>query len=177
VLSTYPGGYACLAGTSMAAPHVSGAVAVLRSLGLTPQQTVDRLLATARPAGAGTGAGALDLAAAVGDAPSAAPSSQAAPADVSPPPPADASSSSTAPGTAPSSSSSASSTASAPPVIALPNQRAGGTTSGRVTVHAPGNDDIPTGPVVVAVLMASTVGIASGWMLIRGTGWARRTPG
>src|SRR4051812_6909523 len=64
VLSTYPGSYACLAGTSMAAPHVAGAVAVLRSLGLTPQQTVDRLLATARPAGAGTGAGALDLAAA-----------------------------------------------------------------------------------------------------------------
>src|SRR3954470_19279430 len=50
ILSTFltdRGGYACLAGTSMAAPHVSGAVAVLRSLGLTPQQTVDRLLATA----------------------------------------------------------------------------------------------------------------------------------
>ena len=63
--------YAYLAGTSMAAPHVAGAAAVLLSTGLTPQQTVDRLLDTARDAGpAGRdnayGEGILDLAAAVG---------------------------------------------------------------------------------------------------------------
>lgn len=57
------------AGTSMSAPHVAGAAAVLRGLGLTPQQTVDRLLSTAKDIGAPGrdsvfGAGRLDLAAA-----------------------------------------------------------------------------------------------------------------
>ncbi len=38
-------------GTSMATPHVAGAAAVLRSKGLNPSQTVDRLLATATDLG------------------------------------------------------------------------------------------------------------------------------
>ncbi len=77
VFSTYwdPGQddvYAWLAGTSMAAPHVAGAAAVLLSLGLDQQQVVDRLLATATDIGASGrdstyGAGRLDLAAAVAD--------------------------------------------------------------------------------------------------------------
>jgi len=58
--------YACVAGTSMAAPHVAGALAVLRSAGLGPQEAVDRLLDTATdlgPAGPDTtyGAGRIDL--------------------------------------------------------------------------------------------------------------------
>ena len=76
VFSTYwtrsnkPNEYQWLAGTSMAAPHVAGAAAVLRSLGLSPQQTVDRLLATAKDLGtAGRddvyGHGRLDVAKAV----------------------------------------------------------------------------------------------------------------
>ena len=63
VLSAWPGAQcALLAGTSMAAPHVSGALAVLRSRGLSPQQAVDRLLQTADDIGqAGTGAGIVNL--------------------------------------------------------------------------------------------------------------------
>lgn len=62
--------YGHMAGTSMAAPHVTGAAAVLLSLGATPAQAVDRLLTTAvdlGPAGNDNrfGAGRLDVAAAV----------------------------------------------------------------------------------------------------------------
>jgi subtilisin family serine protease len=76
VLSTYwiagqTNEYACLAGTSMAAPFVSGGLALLRSQGLSPQQAVDRLLGTARDLGtpgrdAFFGQGRIDVAAAVG---------------------------------------------------------------------------------------------------------------
>lgn len=62
--------YATLSGTSMATPHVSGAAAVLFSMGLSPQRVVDRLMSTAQdlgPAGHDStfGAGRLDLAKAV----------------------------------------------------------------------------------------------------------------
>jgi serine protease len=58
------------AGTSMAAPHVSGAAAILRSLGFSPSEAVGRLLATAKDLGArgpdgSYGSGRLDVAAAV----------------------------------------------------------------------------------------------------------------
>lgn len=76
ILSTYwsagqTNKYACLAGTSMAAPHVAGALAVLLSAGHTPQSAVDRLLATATDLGAPGrddtfGYGRIDLAKAVG---------------------------------------------------------------------------------------------------------------
>ena len=62
--------YAYGAGTSMAAPHVSGAAAILRSLGFSPTETVGRLLATAKDLGSrgsdgSYGRGRLDVAAAV----------------------------------------------------------------------------------------------------------------
>ncbi len=68
IVSTYTDPtYVCLVGTSMAVPHVAGAAAVLRSIGLTPEQVVAQLLATADDIGAAGidatfGAGRLNLA-------------------------------------------------------------------------------------------------------------------
>ena len=76
--------YACLAGTSMASPHVAGALAVLLSLGRSPQEAVDRLLATAQDLGAPGrdeqfGVGRVDLARAVGSGPGSTTSTTAGP--------------------------------------------------------------------------------------------------
>ncbi len=84
--------YAYEMGTSMAAPHVSGAAAVLRGLGLTPQQTVDRLLSTAKDIGdpgddLTFGHGRLDLARAVsGLKPVSGPAAHGSPAGTVPDP-------------------------------------------------------------------------------------------
>jgi subtilisin family serine protease len=85
VLSTYwiaghHDEYACLAGTSMAAPHVSGAIALLLGKGLRPQAAIDRLIATAHdlgPAGRDPsfGFGLIDVAKAMGPAPATVPTS------------------------------------------------------------------------------------------------------
>ena len=74
ILSPSPGGrYEWSAGTSMAAPHVSGALALLLAQGLSPSAAVERLLATLdRSAPCGVGCrGRLDVKAAVTAAPPA----------------------------------------------------------------------------------------------------------
>ena len=85
ILSTYwapddDGAYACLAGTSMAAPHVSGLLALLLSAGLDPATAIETMLATADDLGtAGPdptfGTGLVDAAAALAAAPAVNPAS------------------------------------------------------------------------------------------------------
>ncbi len=84
--------YAWMSGTSMAAPHVSGAAALLLSRGFTPRQTVDRLLDTAVDLGAeghdrDFGHGRLDLAAATADLSPRPGFSETSTTTTSPPPP------------------------------------------------------------------------------------------
>ncbi len=82
ILAPVPGGrYEWVAGTSMAAPHVSGALALLLAQGLSPSAAVERLLATldhSVPCGLGC-RGRLDARAAV--------TATAAPSTVAIPPP------------------------------------------------------------------------------------------
>jgi subtilisin family serine protease len=147
-------GYACLAGTSMAAPHVSAALAVLLSTGLSPQASIDRLLATAQDLGAPGkddefGVGRIDLGAAVGTTPGG------------------TSTTSTVPGTSTTDttvgSSSASSTTlpgetttTAPPV-SLPEVAAPAPFEPTAPIS---DDEIPAGLTAVAVL--AIVGTAGG---------------
>jgi serine protease len=96
ILSTYwiagsEDQYACLAGTSMAAPHVSGALAVLRSQGRTPLDAVEALVATTVDLGdpgrdTTFGEGRIDLSAAVAVPPGPATGATDPPATAPPPP-------------------------------------------------------------------------------------------
>ena len=100
ILSTYwaPGdraAYACLSGTSMSAPHVAGALAVLLSGGLEPEEAIDALLGTAVDLGARGrdpvfGSGRLDLGAASARVIGRSPTTQPSTGPLSSPPPATA---------------------------------------------------------------------------------------
>jgi subtilisin family serine protease len=204
ILSTYhvpgqiPGAYACLSGTSMAAPHVSGALAVLRTPGagpggttLDPEQAIDRLLSTAADLGAPGpdttfGAGVVDLAAAVqgltptspspsgttpgapGGAPIVAVPGAGAPTITPSPPPAGAPTTG-APTPAP--------TPGAPAEPTLPPQPTTEGAEAAGSLGLPTNDSLPVLPVTFAVLfVVATIG-AHFWRVLAGADWARPTPG
>ena len=89
VLSLFPGDrYSVAAGTSMAAPHVSGVAALLlaQDPARTREQVVQRLLATARPL-ADAGRGTLDARAALGVRAATRTRAQLTPRPVAVPPP------------------------------------------------------------------------------------------
>jgi len=181
-------GYACVAGTSMAAPHVAGGLALLRSAGFGPREAVDRLLATAVDLGppgpdATFGAGRIDLAAALaGVAPTGQPvrgwsDGGAAPTDeggVTTAPPtseaaADDASTTTVTAGAPTPTE-------APPAgdAASPDGAPGDEQAGRAAAarRPPGGDEeVPAGALTVAVLALAAVASGHAWRYL-----GRRTP-
>jgi hypothetical protein len=148
------------------------------------------MLATARDLGdpgadPTFGSGALDLSAAVG--PGMVPSTTT---PTSQPPgtnPASDASSASSPSTSTDAPGSTTVTSSpgvnvppstTPPLVTIPSATST-TTAAQAAVGAltPNHDDdLPAGPVSAAALLAAGVGVASGWVLIRGASWARRTP-
>ncbi|MBI4728693.1 MAG: S8 family serine peptidase [Acidobacteria bacterium] len=160
-------GYETLAGTSMAAPMVSGAAAVLLSLGLTPRQTVDRLLATAKDLGAAGpdsdyGHGRLDLARAVAGLPR--PDRSASPSPSASPRPARSGHAGSAPGVAPSASPPPPAGPPAGPPPGEPSPRTASPGRPSPKAHAPGGPSGPkrgsSAPFILAGLGA--VGLAAG---------------
>jgi serine protease len=162
ILSTYwiaglEDQYACLAGTSMAAPHVSGALAVLRSQGRSPLDAVEALVSTAVDLGdpgrdATFGAGRIDLAAAV--AAPVAPATTGSPPPTTAPTPVTAQEVPAAPVAPPEASD---------PVPATP-------VDGDEVAAAPDDEPLPAGPVAVAV--AAVVALAAAHAAVA----ARRLP-
>jgi serine protease len=161
ILSTYwaqgqQDGYACLAGTSMAAPHVSAALAVLRGTGLSPQASVDRLLLTSQDLGAPGrdnefGIGRIDLGRAVGTAPGGTSTTSSVPGT--------SSTETTVTGSgAPSSTAPGVTTTTAPPV-SLPEVAAPAPFDPEAPVGD--GDHLPTGLVWVAMMAIVASGGAS----------------
>jgi serine protease len=184
ILSTYwvegeADQYAYDCGTSMAAPHVAGAVAVLLSLGLSPQQAVDRLLATARDIGAAGrdstfGVGLLDLAAATdgidpaNETPApAAPATTAAPAAPSSSgsaPPTSSAPTATTPGGAPAEAPATTPTGPSTTMSGSPTSSSGDAGAGEASSDEGGDgddeddDQSKTLPAIVAALAAAGAG-------------------
>ena len=186
ILSTYwqsdnnVNAYACLAGTSMAAPHVAGAVAVLLSAGLSPQDAVNRLLATAHdlgPQGRDSiyGSGLVDIGSAVAGLPPQSSSSSEGPTPTPPPP--------TEPPTQPQPpSTSASDVVVAPPETSVVAPTVTLPPASTLQAHVStadsggGSGGLPAAAVTIAIALTLAVGTISGWLLMRNAGWAKRTP-
>jgi subtilisin family serine protease len=157
--------YACLAGTSMAAPHVSGALAILLGAGFSPQRAVERVLGTAKDLGSNGrdttfGWGRLDLTAATAGLPGSSGSLPATtqPTVTSQASPGGGSTTTSAPsGTPP--TTAAATRAPLDPGIAAPADIDAPDTTTRA---AP-----PVGIVAVAIALLVGSGLASGVTLVR----------
>jgi subtilisin family serine protease len=199
ILSTYfvpdsgQNTYACVAGTSMAAPHVSGALAVLLSAGLTPQQAIDRLLSTADdlgPTGRDNqyGSGRINLARAVSGLEATGSSGGVTVTDPSTTSTTATTATTEAPSTETTSTPVVSDTppaTDATPVTGPPPMVEPGITTPPVAVDSaapttdlptPADDSLPALPLTLAVLLV--VGATGGhaWRYLATASWARRTP-
>lgn len=180
-------GYACVAGTSMAAPHVSGALAVLLGAGYDPGAAISRLIATADDLGppgrdADFGSGRINLARALGVTATGGPGVTTGDPTTS-----------TAPGEltevpgdvqpTPALPFLTTTTVVAPTTTAQPLEP--GVTTPPVVDDVAGSfpldltDDerrLPAGPLTVAVLAVLTSFGGHAWRYLATTSWARRTP-
>jgi subtilisin family serine protease len=167
--------YACVAGTSMAAPHVAGALAVLRSAGLGAQAAVDRLLATADDLGPpgrdnSFGSGRINLARAVEGLTAAA---AAGPAEASAPPAPSPPATAPTPATAPAPAATPATSAEAPPSTVGP-----GADLATAVGPEPVTDDgrPPALPLTVAVLAVVGVLVAHVRRSLEAASFGGRTP-
>jgi subtilisin family serine protease len=159
------GNYRVMSGTSMAAPHVAGALAILRGMGLAPQAAIDRLIGTARDLGApgrdGTfGAGLIDVARAAQAGPIADPTTTA--------PGSTSTAGTAAPGTTGATAGPSSTQGTAPAPGTLPS-----TDKAAPFEPSPGDDDDPPAALValaIALLTVTAAGsAATAWRLRTGT--------
>lgn len=186
--------YGIADGTSFAAPHVSGALAVLREMGLGPQEAVERLQDTARDIGArgrddDTGYGLIDLLAAVGQGgptdastdpatPSDPPTEPATPNETTeqPPPTTTPTEPTTTPTTDPTAPSDPPGEVTTPPTDTNPTDTgtdpsSGDAAAGDQTAPLPvsdtGRDRRSGGWSVLAVLLTAVTGLLSGRAAVR----------